>query len=123
MILVEVEPTLPVAVESVRAQVLVCLQAMHKLREFSTRVELAGFLDDVLDEVVAMDAPRGLSRVLLFYRNPAVVAEVEQRLLPGATFLAFRSPACWAELGAKLPELRRWAQRFEPNFPTMPVGI
>lgn len=98
---------------------------MHQQQDFMGCGELAGFLDQLLAELVAVDVPRGLQRVLLFYRTPKAVETVAQRMLPGGLFLAFRTPACWTELGRKLPELRAWAERIEPGHvdAAQPRGI
>jgi len=123
MILLEVEPALPGAVETNKAQVLTALQTMHAVGHYATVGELAAFLDNLLEELTDAGVPRGLTRVLLFYRTPRAIEEVQQRLVPGGTFLAFKAPACWQRLGARLPELRAWAREIEPGFDDLPAGV
>lgn len=123
MILTEREPALPSVVESVKAQVLLALRANHAVQEFDSAGDLAAWLDQLLDELVAAGAPRGLTRVLLFYRSQAAVAEVQKRMLPGASLQAFPAPSCWRAFGQKLPELQAWANRVEPGWCSTPRGI
>lgn len=124
MILLERDIELPAAVESVKAQVLHVLRANHRVQEFDGLADLSDFLDGLLDELVEAGAPRGLTRVLLFHRNPNVLAAVASRLMPGAAFHVFRMPACWMQLGRNLPELIAWAKQAEPAWlEAMPRGI
>lgn len=123
MILLEREPALPAVVETNKAQVILCLRSLHAIQDFDTVRELDDGLDQVLDELAVAGAPRGLSRILLFYRTPAAITAVAKRMLPGGQFLAFQAPACWQQMAAKLPELRAWAERAEPGWTTQPKGI
>lgn len=123
MILIEREPTLPASVETVKAQVLLTLRANHALQEFDSIGDLVPFLDQLLTEIQGVGAPRGLTRVVLFYRNGAALEAVRQRMLTGGSLQAFRCPACWPIFAPKLPELRAWAERLEPGWTTTPKGI
>lgn len=123
MILVEREPKLPSVVESVKAQVLLALRANHALQEFDSTGDLAAWLDRLLEELVAAGAPRALTRVLLFYRSPAALAEVKRRMLPGGSLQAYPAPGCWPAFGKQLPELKAWAERLEPGWCSTPRGI
>ena len=110
MILVENEPWLPADLQANRAAVLAALGEFHAIRDFTTVAELTEFLDQLLVELVAIEAPRGLTRVVLFSRNNAPVAVVARRMLPGADCLAFLAPRCWRELAANLSGLKTWGQ-------------
>ena len=123
MILVEMEPALPAVVESAKAQVLACLGTMHKVREFSGRRELVAFLDEVLDGLQQAGAPRGLTRVLLFARTPGLADDVAKRMVDGGVLRTWVAPGCWMELRVKVPDMRAWAARMDPNFARVPGGI
>ena len=123
MILLEQEPALPAHVEASKVQVLLCLQTMHKQQEFLGATELAGFLDHLLDELAAVDMPRGLTRVILFWRTPQAVDLVNARMRPGHTAQAFKAPACWLQMARSLPELQAWASRIEPGFMATRKGL
>jgi hypothetical protein len=123
MILVERDGPLPAAVEEVKAQVLLALQAMHAIREFEDRTDLARFLDDVLDGMAGMDVPRGLTRVILFFRSGWAHSEVKGRMLVGANLVEFTTPGCWMQLGKKLPTLTAWVRKIEPDWMTQMKGL
>lgn len=121
MILAERDQTLPVAVADFRAKVLLYLQAANALKEYDTVPELRAFLDgEVLDGMAALGYPRGLTRVVLFYRQPRAVIEVAERMLPGMAFEAHRAPGCWQRFGPHLEDLRMWAVRLEPEWTAKP---
>lgn len=124
MILVELEPALPAVMEAAKAQVLTCLAAGHRVKVFDGKGDLEAFLDEVLDGLVAIGAPRGLTRILLFHRTPAAAEVVARRMLPGGVLRAWQQPRCWNDLAGKVPDLRAWAMRAEPGFQDpMPKGI
>jgi len=123
MILVEMEPALPAVVDTAKAQVLTCLGAMHRVKDFTGRRELAAFLDEVLDGLVAVGAPRGLTRVLIFHRTPGITDEVAKRLVPGGVLRSWQAPGCWLDLAQQLPDLRAWAARIDPQFENTPKGL
>lgn len=124
MILLERDIPLPTAVETCKAQVLHLLQVQHRIHEFDGSADLAAFLDETLDGLVAAGAPRGLTRVILFYRNPRAVTVVAGRLVHGAAFHAFVMPGCWMQLGRNLTELKAWARQAEPAWvEALPRGI
>jgi hypothetical protein len=118
VILIEAEPALPAAVESIKAKTLITLGAMHPRQEYDTVAALSKFLDDLLNELRGIQgAPPGLTRVLLFYRDKRAVQEVAARLMPGGTFLAFQMPGCWVKVfKPKLPHLLEWARSIEPGY-------
>lgn len=125
MILLERDIALPVTVEVTKAQVLHVLRVQHRVQEFDGVADLTRFLDEeVLDGLVAAGAPRGLTRAILFYRNPNTVAVVATRMVPGGAFHAFGMPGCWMQLGKNLDTLAAWAKRAEPAWvEAMPRGI
>lgn len=124
MILLEQEPALPAGVEVTKTQVLLCLQTMHKQQEFVTPGELGRFLDTLLDELDAVAVPRGLTRVILFWRSKAAVDVVRARMLPGHDLHAFQAPGCWLQMGRSLPDLRAWARRIDPAVMAgLPGGV
>lgn len=120
MILIETpigEPALPVAVESIRAQVLVCLRAHHHIHTFATAAALEADLDVLLAELRGVDPTvTGLTRVILFYRDLRVTQVVADRMMPGGSCQVFQMPGCWWKLGKNLSELRAWAERIEPGW-------
>jgi hypothetical protein len=119
MILAEREPTLPRVVEQRRTEVLHYLRAANAIKEYDTVRELTAFLEsEVLDGMARLGMPRGLTRVLLFYRNPKAIVEVSNRMLPGMAFDAFQAPQCWRHFGPRLKELEMWARRIEPQWIT-----
>jgi len=111
MILLAREVTLPVSVQSVKDEVLLCLRTGHALHEYDGRADLVAYLDQNL-AVARLDK---LKRVLLFFTDPAVLMAVEDRAEPGAV-VHFRQPGCWLRLGQNLPTLRAEAERREPGW-------
>lgn len=112
MILTEREPGLPATVQSIKAEVLLCLQTAHSLHTYETVSDLIGFLDRNL-QAAGMD---GLARVVLFYRTPQARIEVEQRMLADGTLTSFWQPRCWMQLAPSLPKLRARAEQLEPGW-------
>jgi len=123
MILVENESWLPAEVQAKKAAVLAALGEFHAVRDFTTVAELAQFLDQLLVELAAIEAPRGLTRVILFSRNRAAVTAVATRMLPGGDCLAFDSPRCWSQLAADLDKLKNWAAMRQPTMDAKAKGI
>jgi hypothetical protein len=121
MILHEIEPVLPVVVQQAKVQVLHCLASNHATREYLTVGDLATFLDQVLAGLKAAMPGRpgaGLTRVVLFWRTPAAMRVVEDRMARDGSLHSFQQPACWLQLGQRLPDLQRWAERLEPGWTT-----
>lgn len=114
MILMELEAPLPAALEAVKAQTLVALGRMHSLHVYDTPGTLRDYLDTNLAQLrlVAPDVP-GLTRVILFYRDPKALAVVEERMMPAGDLKAFLMPGCWPGFSQRLTELKAAAARFE----------
>ncbi len=115
MILVQQEDTLPVAVQIVKKEVLLCLRVMHDLHTYTTRTELVDFLDANLVDLRKLGC-HGLMRVALFYRDPLVLMAVQDRMAKGGTLQHFVQPACWPRWKRQLPDLRARAEKISPGF-------
>lgn len=112
MILVQREDTLPVAVQQVKREVLLCLQAVHMLHTYDTATDLADFLDTNMKDA----GITGLTRVTLFYRDLAIYSVVSTRMAAKGVMTSYPQPSCWMRLGLQLPDLRKQAERYEPGF-------
>jgi hypothetical protein len=119
MILIEDHTVPPEFAEDYSLVMRVMSKTSHGVHRFSSVEALEAFLEAGLDQLSAAGFPRGLRRIVLFYRDfPAVVA-VAQRMLPGFEFEAWPLPDAWPQLAEQLRtkarkpvtilgRLRRW---------------
>jgi hypothetical protein len=116
MILVEKDPLTSPHVEEVRAKVLTCLRVSHELFEFDAVSELVAYLEHGLDEMVIAGYPRKLTRIVLFYRTPAALRAVVDRMHPTGELVAAVAPQCWMVFNRRMKELITNARRIEPAW-------
>lgn len=123
MILVQHEPSLTAKDAWLKAQVVTCLKANHAYHEFHHPEDLEVFLEGVLDDIERLWLPRRLTRVFLFCFDTGAMRVVGQRMIEGGSFHTFRLPHAWKLLGDKLPELRAWTRRMEPDWAELSKGL
>ena len=116
MILAEREPTLPVVIERVRTRALTCLRVTHGLFEFDTAQELAAYLDEGLDQLERAGYPRGLSRVILFYKQRRSLEVATARLHTTGRLISIQAPGCWKIFAHRMKELEKLALQWEPEW-------
>ncbi len=93
-------------------EVLSLLSKHHSVMRYTSIDALEAYLERGLDELVAFGQPRGLLRVVLFYRHPRAIDAVSRRMLPGRDALIYRVPEAWLEFYGRIDRLREQARLF-----------